>query len=236
MPLSRDRWDRDSEPRSRAKAARSGAQALLRTARRTRGPSSRSAGWPERHPGLVRRIAGAGHEIASHGWWHRKVTSLTPGAFREDLRASKAVLEDVSGLRVLGFRAPSFSIRPGMEWAFDALLEEGYEYDSSLLPDPSSRLWLARRSDFCSPHPTHRRHAPRAAPGHDCDRGHSGAGGRWRLPSPDALRPDHAGLQGMRSAGRGGRLLHPPVGARPRPAAARPAVDHPGAALPGPGS
>lgn len=109
-------------------------------------------GWvAERHPGLVRRIAEAEHEVASHGWWHRRITTLSPGAFREDLRASKAVLEDASGQRVLGFRAPSFSIRPGMEWAFDALLEEGYEYDSSLFP--------IRRPDYgwpgCPPAPHH---------------------------------------------------------------------------------
>ena len=114
-------------------------------------------GWvAERHPGLIRRIAGAGHEVASHGWWHRKVTTITREAFREDLRASKAVLEDASGQRVLGFRAPSFSIRPGMEWAFDVLLEEGYEYDSSLFP--------IRRPDYGWPGgPTSARHIRRAS-------------------------------------------------------------------------
>ena len=92
-------------------------------------------GWiASRHPQVVRRIAAAGHEIASHGWWHRKVTSLSEDAFREDVRTSKEILEDVSGQRVSGFRAPSFSIIPGGEWAFDVLLEEGYDYDSSLFP------------------------------------------------------------------------------------------------------
>ncbi len=92
-------------------------------------------GWvADRKPHLVRRIVEAGHEIASHSWWHRKVTSLTPAEFREDVRSSKARLEDASGRRVLGFRAPSFSIGPGVEWAFDVLLEEGYRYDSSLFP------------------------------------------------------------------------------------------------------
>jgi polysaccharide deacetylase family protein (PEP-CTERM system associated) len=92
-------------------------------------------GWVARkHPDLVRRIAAAGHEIASHGWWHRRVTTLTPEQFREDLRESKADLEAVSGQQVLGFRAPSFSIVPGHEWAFDVLLEEGFRYDSSLFP------------------------------------------------------------------------------------------------------
>jgi polysaccharide deacetylase family protein (PEP-CTERM system associated) len=92
-------------------------------------------GWlAEREPNLVRRISDAGHEIAAHSWWHRKVTEMTPDAFREDARRTKGLLEEVSGQEVVGFRAPSFSIRPGFEWAFDALLEEGYRYDSSLFP------------------------------------------------------------------------------------------------------
>jgi polysaccharide deacetylase family protein (PEP-CTERM system associated) len=92
-------------------------------------------GWvASKQPDLVRRIAAAGHEIASHGWWHRQVTRLSPAEFREDVRSSRAILEDLSGQRVLGFRAPSFSIVPGYEWAFDVLLEEGYRYDSSLFP------------------------------------------------------------------------------------------------------
>ncbi|MEO8636491.1 MAG: XrtA system polysaccharide deacetylase [Gemmatimonadales bacterium] len=92
-------------------------------------------GWvAEKYPRLVRRIAEAGHEVASHGCWHQRVTSFTPEEFRADLRLSKAQLEQASGQRCLGFRAPSFSIVPGLEWAFDALLEEGYRYDSSLFP------------------------------------------------------------------------------------------------------
>lgn len=92
-------------------------------------------GWvAEKHPEIIRRIVDAGHEIASHGWWHRKVTSLTPAQFREDAHASRVILEQVSGRKVVGFRAPSFSITPGNEWAFDALLESGYRYDSSLFP------------------------------------------------------------------------------------------------------
>ena len=92
-------------------------------------------GWlAERQPWLVRRISSAGHEVASHGWAHRRVFALTREEFREELRRSKGVLEEIAGRRVLGFRAPSFSIVPGMEWAFDALLEEGYVYDSSVFP------------------------------------------------------------------------------------------------------
>lgn len=92
-------------------------------------------GWvARRHPDLVRRIVSAGHEIASHGFWHRRVTDLDPDGFRQDLRESKQALEDVSGTEVVGFRAPSFSIVPGREWALDILLEEGFRYDSSLFP------------------------------------------------------------------------------------------------------
>jgi len=92
-------------------------------------------GWiAERHPGVVQAIAGAGHEVASHGQDHRRVTHQTPDEFRASVRQSKAVLEDLTGTPVLGFRAPSFSIVPGGEWAFDILIEEGYRYDSSLFP------------------------------------------------------------------------------------------------------
>jgi polysaccharide deacetylase family protein (PEP-CTERM system associated) len=92
-------------------------------------------GWvAERQPALLRRIVAGGHELASHGWWHRRLTTLTPDEFREEARRSKAVLESLGGREVTGFRAPSFSIVPGGEWAFDVLLEEGYRYDSSLFP------------------------------------------------------------------------------------------------------
>lgn len=92
-------------------------------------------GWvADRHPHVVRRIADAGHEIASHGWWHHRVTSLEPDEFREDVRASKTLLEDISGRLVAGYRAPSFSITPESQFAFEILLEEGYTYDSSVFP------------------------------------------------------------------------------------------------------
>jgi polysaccharide deacetylase family protein (PEP-CTERM system associated) len=97
-------------------------------------------GWvAERDPRLIRAIAAAGHEVASHGWDHRRVTQLTEAAFRVSVRRSKRLLEDVVGEPVVGFRAPSFSIVRGREWALDVLIEEGYAYDSSLFP-------VARRS------------------------------------------------------------------------------------------
>jgi polysaccharide deacetylase family protein (PEP-CTERM system associated) len=92
-------------------------------------------GWlAERHPALVRGIAERGHEVASHGWDHRRVTEQSPEEFRDSIRSSKRLLEDLTGRTVLGFRAPSFSIVRGREWALDVLAEEGYVYDSSLLP------------------------------------------------------------------------------------------------------
>jgi polysaccharide deacetylase family protein (PEP-CTERM system associated) len=94
-----------------------------------------SLGWvAEKNPGVIRQIAAAGHEIGSHGYWHRRVPTLSRDDFREDVRNSKRILEDVAGTAVTGFRAPSFSIIPGYEWAFDVLIEEGYQYDSSVFP------------------------------------------------------------------------------------------------------
>jgi polysaccharide deacetylase family protein (PEP-CTERM system associated) len=92
-------------------------------------------GWvAERHPTLIRAIVDAGHELASHGYGHERVTELTPEQFRTSIRDSKSILEDISGRPVFGYRAPSFSIVRGGEWALDALIEEGYAYDSSLFP------------------------------------------------------------------------------------------------------
>jgi polysaccharide deacetylase family protein (PEP-CTERM system associated) len=92
-------------------------------------------GWvAERYPHLVRTLVESGHEIASHGWDHRRVTEQTPEEFRESVRRSRGLLEDLAGQPVVGFRAPSFSIVPGREWALDILVEEGYRYDSSLFP------------------------------------------------------------------------------------------------------
>lgn len=92
-------------------------------------------GWVARHnPAVVRRIAAEGHEIASHGFWHQRVSTQARSAFQSDVRAAKIELEQLVGSAVTGYRAPSFSIIPGCEWAFDVLLEEGYAYDSSLFP------------------------------------------------------------------------------------------------------
>ncbi len=85
-------------------------------------------------PGLVPQIASAGHEIASHGYSHRMVTELDPEGFRNELRHTRAILENQSGQKIVGFRAPQWSLTPATPWAFEILNEEGYWYDSSLNP------------------------------------------------------------------------------------------------------
>jgi polysaccharide deacetylase family protein (PEP-CTERM system associated) len=92
-------------------------------------------GWvADRWPDLVKRIAAAGHEVASHGYGHRLVYDQTPKAFRNDVRHAKQLLEDASGKGVQGYRAPSYSIVPQSLWAVDVLIEEGYTYDASIFP------------------------------------------------------------------------------------------------------
>jgi len=92
-------------------------------------------GWvAERCPELVKRIAAAGHEVASHGYGHQRLTNQTRMEFREDVRRSKAILEELSGRAVFGYRAPSYSISRQTFWAFDELYAAGYRYDSSIFP------------------------------------------------------------------------------------------------------
>ena len=101
-------------------------------------------GWiARRHPRLVRDIAERGHEVASHGMFHTMLTEQTPESFRVDARDSRAVLEDVTGSRVIGFRAPSYSINQTTLWAIDVLAETGYEYDSSVYPIRRKRYGYA---------------------------------------------------------------------------------------------
>lgn len=92
-------------------------------------------GWvAERNPSLVREIVDAGHEVASHGYSHQRVTFLSPDEFRTDLRRARNVIEDACGVRVDGYRAPTFSITRQNLWALDILAEEGFLYDSSIFP------------------------------------------------------------------------------------------------------
>lgn len=92
-------------------------------------------GWiAERHPGVVRAIVAAGHELASHGYGHQRVSDLTPAEFREDVVRARMLLEDLAGVAVNGYRAPSFSIGSGNLWALEVLAAAGYRYSSSIYP------------------------------------------------------------------------------------------------------
>lgn len=92
-------------------------------------------GWvAERYPALIGRIVAGGHEIASHGWDHDRVFTMTPEQFRADLARARATIEDAAGTAVTGYRAPSFSIDHRTPWAHAILAEAGYRYSSSVAP------------------------------------------------------------------------------------------------------
>jgi polysaccharide deacetylase family protein (PEP-CTERM system associated) len=92
-------------------------------------------GWvANRYPALIRRIVDAGHEIASHGWDHARVFTMTPAEFKADLERTRETLENASGRPVTGYRAPSFSIDKRTPWAHEVLAEAGYRYSSSVAP------------------------------------------------------------------------------------------------------
>ncbi|MGA6828410.1 XrtA system polysaccharide deacetylase [Nitrospira sp. NS4] len=92
-------------------------------------------GWlAEQHPSLIHRVSEAGHEIACLGYGHQLVAAQTPDSFRQDVRQAKRILEDVTGRPVVGFRAPSLSITTHTPWALPIVAEEGFLYDSSVLP------------------------------------------------------------------------------------------------------
>jgi polysaccharide deacetylase family protein (PEP-CTERM system associated) len=108
-------------------------------------------GWvAERYPGLIRRVAEAGHEIACHSHAHKYVYALTQEEFREDTKRAKRALEDASGREVIGYRAPSFSITMESQWAYQILAELGFVYDSSVFPvrHPNYGIPQARRFPF----------------------------------------------------------------------------------------
>lgn len=92
-------------------------------------------GWvAKRHPAMIRRIADAGHEIASHGYDHARVYTFTREDFGKDIKLARDILQDCSGIEVTGYRAPSFSIDQRTPWAFMELAEQGYAYSSSVAP------------------------------------------------------------------------------------------------------
>jgi polysaccharide deacetylase family protein (PEP-CTERM system associated) len=88
----------------------------------------------ERYPALIRRITADGHELASHGYQHIRVTSQTAEEFRQDIRISRKILEDIGGQAILGYRAASYSIGSKNLWALEVLAEEGFQYSSSIYP------------------------------------------------------------------------------------------------------
>jgi polysaccharide deacetylase family protein (PEP-CTERM system associated) len=126
----RDRWDA-----LESRVADNGARVLDLFARAGVKATFFTLGWvAERHPALMRRIVAEGHEIASHGWDHARVFTLTPATFRSDLARARAAIEDAAGVAVTGYRAPSFSFDPRSPWAHAVLAEEGYAYSSSVAP------------------------------------------------------------------------------------------------------
>jgi polysaccharide deacetylase family protein (PEP-CTERM system associated) len=128
--VPRDRWQQ-YESRVEANTAR----ILSLLARHDVRATFFVLGWvAERCPQLVRDIHQAGHEIASHGYWHRLIYNQTREEFRDDVRRSRQVLEDIVGDRVYIYRAPSFSIVQQSRWALEILVEEGFFIDSSIFP------------------------------------------------------------------------------------------------------
>lgn len=106
-------------------------------------------GWvAQRFPELIHRIKCDGHEIASHGFWHRLIYSQSPEEFRQDLRHARDVLEQITGERVVAYRAPSFSIVKESLWALEILAEEGFQFDSSIFPVHHDRYGLTGAERF----------------------------------------------------------------------------------------
>jgi len=102
-------------------------------------------GWSaQKHPGLIRRIAAAGHEIGSHGFDHELVYNQGPDAYRQDIRRARGLLQDLTGQEVIGYRAPSYTIMTRTLWALQILAEEGYRYDSSIFPIARRRYGMPR--------------------------------------------------------------------------------------------
>ena len=107
-------------------------------------------GWiAERHPKVIRCIQERGHEVASHGYSHRRIYTQTPEQFREETRRAKRILEDAIGHPVVGYRAASYSITAESLWALDILEEEGFIYDSSIFPIHHDRYGIPGYSRFC---------------------------------------------------------------------------------------
>jgi polysaccharide deacetylase family protein (PEP-CTERM system associated) len=106
-------------------------------------------GWvADRQRDLIREIHRRGHEVAAHSYWHRLVFEMTPEEFREDLRRVKALLEDLTGEAVIGYRAPTYSVTKASPWAHEILAEEGFKYSSSIFPIVHDRYGIPDYSRF----------------------------------------------------------------------------------------
>jgi polysaccharide deacetylase family protein (PEP-CTERM system associated) len=128
--IARDSWD--AQP---CRVERNVQRLLALFASRDAKATFFTLGWiAERYPQLVRDIVAGGHELASHGYGHLRASDQSRGEFMQDVQRAKALLEDIGGQAVRGYRAPSFSIGHGNPWAFDVLLEAGYRYSSSVYP------------------------------------------------------------------------------------------------------
>jgi len=106
-------------------------------------------GWiAERYPILIRTIINEGHEVASHGYNHTMITYHSPASFKEDINKTKQILEDITGTKVKGYRAPSFSINNSSLWALNILCEQDYTYDSSIFPIRHDRYGMPHAQRF----------------------------------------------------------------------------------------
>jgi polysaccharide deacetylase family protein (PEP-CTERM system associated) len=112
-------------------------------------------GWvADRFPNLVREIHARGHEIGCHSYWHRLIYKLTPDEFREDTRRAKDTIESSTGSKVIGYRAPSFSVTKDSLWALEILSEMGFQYDSSIFPIRHDLYGMPDHSRFPCVHKT----------------------------------------------------------------------------------
>jgi len=109
-------------------------------------------GWiAERYPQLVRRIVAEGHELASHGYGHERASDQSEPDFLADIQRAKQILEDLGGVAVQGYRAPSFSIGTRNLWAFDCLQAAGYQYSSSIYPIQHDHYGMPDAPRFAHP-------------------------------------------------------------------------------------
>ncbi|MEF8702083.1 MAG: XrtA system polysaccharide deacetylase [Candidatus Accumulibacter sp. UW26] len=128
--IARDQW-----PLQECRVERNVERILLMLDEQKTRATFFTLGWiAERYPQLVRRLVDAGHELASHGYGHERASDLSAADFSADVIRAKALLEDLSGQEVKGYRAPSFSIGEANLWAFDCLQRAGYRYSSSIYP------------------------------------------------------------------------------------------------------